>query len=96
MISAVQNMSKDEVKKIIAIRIAKEFKENDIVTLGIGLPTEAANYVNENMNIIFQSENGILGLGKNQIGPNYNKMPEVLLLKSTKAQAFTILKWHLQ
>ncbi len=73
MISAVQNMSKDEVKKIIAIRIAKEFKENDIVTLGIGLPTEAANYVNENMNIIFQSENGILGLGKNQIGPNYNK-----------------------
>lgn len=66
-------LSKDEIKEIIAKRIAQEFKENDIVTLGIGLPTEAANYVKEDMNIIFQSENGILGLGKNQTGPEYNK-----------------------
>lgn len=66
-------LTKDEIKEIIAKRIAKEFKENDIVTLGIGLPTEAANYVKEDMNIIFQSENGILGLGKNQTGPDYNK-----------------------
>ncbi len=69
----LQNLTKDKIKEIIAKRIAKEFKENDVVTLGIGLPTEAANYVNENMHIIFQSENGILGLGKNQKGPEYNK-----------------------
>lgn len=65
-------LSKDEIKKIIAKRVAKEFKENDIVTLGIGLPTEAANYVSEDINIIFQSENGILGLGKDQEGPDYD------------------------
>ncbi len=73
MIPVMQNLSKEKIKEIIAKRIAKEFKENDIVTLGIGLPTEAANYVDKNMNIIFQSENGILGLGKNQKGPNYNE-----------------------
>lgn len=73
MTLAVQTLTKEKIKEIIARRIAKEFKENDIVTLGIGLPTEAANYVNKDMNIIFQSENGILGLGKNQTGPDYNK-----------------------
>ncbi len=72
MTLTIKDLSKDKIKEIIAKRIAKEFKENDIVTLGIGLPTEAANYVNENMNIIFQSENGILGLGKNQKGPNFD------------------------
>lgn len=73
MTLTLQNLTKDKVKEIIAKRIAKEFKDNEIVTLGIGLPTEAANYVSKNINIIFQSENGILGLGKDQKGPNYNK-----------------------
>lgn len=72
MTIALDVLSKDKIKEIIAKRIAKEFKENDIVTLGIGLPTEAANYVEENINIIFQSENGIVGMGKDQKGPNYN------------------------
>ncbi len=69
----VNQLSKDQIKEIIAKRIALEFKSNDIVTLGIGLPTEAANYVSSDTNIIFQSENGILGLGKNQTGPKFNK-----------------------
>ena len=73
MTPLLQELTKDKIKEIIAKRIAKEFKKNDIVTLGIGLPTEAANYVDKSMNIIFQSENGILGLGKNQKGPKYNK-----------------------
>lgn len=73
MISITNELSKEKIKEIIAKRIAKEFKENDIVTLGIGLPTEAANYVRPDMHIIFQSENGILGLGKTQSGPKYNK-----------------------
>ncbi len=72
MITTLAALSKEEMKKTIAKRIAKEFKENDIVTLGIGLPTEAANYVPESKNIIFQSENGILGLGKDQQGPNFD------------------------
>ncbi len=73
MISTIQDLTKDKIKEIVAKRIAKEFKSNEIVTLGIGLPTEAANYIPENVNIIIQSENGILGLGKVQKGPNYNK-----------------------
>ena len=72
MTQTLPNLSKDEMKKTIAKRIAKEFKKNDIVTLGIGLPTEAANYVSDDMNIIFQSENGILGLGKDQKGPDFD------------------------
>ncbi len=72
MFLAYKTLSKDEIKEIIAKRTAKEFKKNDIVTLGIGLPTEAVNYVNDDMQIIFQSENGILGLGRLQKGPDYN------------------------
>lgn len=61
-----KELSKDKTREIIAKRAAKEFKEGDIVTLGIGLPTEVANYVPEDMHIIFQSENGLLGVGKKQ------------------------------
>ncbi|SHK14529.1 3-oxoacid CoA-transferase subunit B [Paramaledivibacter caminithermalis] len=50
-------------KEFIARRIAKELKDGDIVNLGIGLPTMVANYVPENINVTFQSENGFLGLG---------------------------------
>ena len=72
MTLAMEQLTKDKIKEIIAKRIAKEFKSNDIITLGIGLPTEAANYVNEDVNVIFQSENGVVGIGKDQKGPNYN------------------------
>ncbi len=71
--SSVQNLSREKIKEIIAKRVAKEFKKNDIVTLGIGLPTEVANYVSEDLNIFFQSENGLLGIGKNQEGPVFDK-----------------------
>jgi 3-oxoacid CoA-transferase subunit B len=47
----------------IAKRIAKELKDGMYVNLGIGIPTLVANHVPENMTIIFQSENGILGMG---------------------------------
>lgn len=57
-------LSKEKTREIIAKRAAKEFKEGDVVTLGIGLPTEVANYVPEDMHIMFQSENGLLGAGK--------------------------------
>jgi len=50
-------------KQIIASRIAMELKDGDLVNLGIGIPTLVANYVSEEKEIIFQSENGIIGLG---------------------------------
>lgn len=50
-------------KELIARRVAKELKDGDVVNLGIGLPTLVANYVDPNLDITFQSENGMLGLG---------------------------------
>src|SRR5437870_6085942 len=47
----------------IAKRIAKELKDGMYVNLGIGIPTLVSNYIPEGMSIIFQSENGILGMG---------------------------------
>jgi acetate CoA/acetoacetate CoA-transferase beta subunit len=51
------------IKEIIARRVAMELKDGDVVNLGIGLPTMVANYIPENINVTFQSENGFLGLG---------------------------------
>lgn len=47
----------------IAKRIAKEIKDGYYVNLGIGIPTLCANYVPKDINIVLQSENGILGMG---------------------------------
>lgn len=47
----------------IAKRIAQELKDGWYVNLGIGIPTLVANYVPEGINVEFQSENGILGMG---------------------------------
>jgi 3-oxoacid CoA-transferase subunit B len=47
----------------IAKRIAQELKNNTYVNLGIGIPTLVANYVPKNINVEFQSENGVLGMG---------------------------------
>ena len=47
----------------IAKRIAQELKDGWYVNLGIGIPTLVANYIPEGMNVEFQSENGVLGMG---------------------------------
>ncbi|HIT89529.1 MAG TPA: 3-oxoacid CoA-transferase subunit B [Candidatus Merdenecus merdavium] len=51
-------------KEKIAYRIAQELKDGDVVNLGIGLPTLVSHYISENVDIILQSENGILGMDK--------------------------------
>lgn len=56
-------MDKNQIKEVIAKRVAKELKDGDVVNLGIGLPTTVANYVPEGIIVTFQSENGFLGLG---------------------------------
>ncbi len=47
----------------IAKRIAQELRDGYYVNLGIGIPTLVANYVPEEINVEFQSENGVLGMG---------------------------------
>lgn len=50
-------------KNQIAKRIAQELKHNMYVNLGIGIPTLVANYIPKNIDVEFQSENGVLGMG---------------------------------
>ena len=50
-------------KNGIAKRIAQELKDGYYVNLGIGIPTLVANYIPKGMNVVMQSENGLLGMG---------------------------------
>ena len=50
-------------KNGIARRIAREVKDGYYVNLGIGIPTLVANFVREDIQVEFQSENGVLGMG---------------------------------
>lgn len=47
----------------IAKRIAQEVKDGMYINLGIGIPTLVANYIPKNLNVVLQSENGLLGIG---------------------------------
>ena len=53
----------EAIKEIIAARVARELKNGDVVNLGIGIPTLVANFLPQDINVVFQSENGIMGMG---------------------------------
>ncbi len=49
-------------RELIVKRIAKEFKNGDVVNLGIGMPTQVANHIPAGVQVMLQSENGFIGL----------------------------------
>lgn len=56
-------MDRNKIKEVIAKRVAEELKDGDVVNLGIGLPTMVVNYIDKDVDIMLQSENGFIGLG---------------------------------
>jgi acetate CoA/acetoacetate CoA-transferase beta subunit len=52
-----------DAQQIIARRIARELRNGMLVNLGIGIPTQVANYVPAGVHVFFQSENGLIGTG---------------------------------
>ncbi len=56
-------MEKAKIKAFIAARVAQELKDGQVINLGIGIPTMVPNYLPEDIDIVLQSENGIIGTG---------------------------------
>lgn len=52
-----------DARERIVTRAARFFQDGDMVNLGIGMPTEVANHLPDNVEIVLQSENGFVGLG---------------------------------
>ncbi|MEM0900635.1 MAG: 3-oxoacid CoA-transferase subunit B [Pseudomonadota bacterium] len=52
-----------DAKTLIARRVAKEVKSGTLVNLGIGMPSLVANHLPSDVNVFFQAENGVIGLG---------------------------------
>ena len=56
----------------IAKRIAQEMKDGYYINLGIGVPTMAANFIPEGVNVVIHTENGLLGMGSFPSKDNYD------------------------
>lgn len=58
------------IRERIARRIALEFTEGQVVNLGIGIPTLVSEYIPEGIHVIFQAENGAIGVGPSPAEPD--------------------------
>ncbi|GAD04911.1 acetate CoA-transferase [Porphyromonas crevioricanis] len=56
-------MEKNQIREVIARRVALELKDGDVVNLGIGLPTMVPAYLEPGVQVMLQSENGMIGMG---------------------------------
>lgn len=56
-------LDEEKVRTRIAKRLALEFSDGDVVNLGIGIPTLVSDYAPENVHMIMQTENGVVGAG---------------------------------
>ncbi|WP_025820395.1 3-oxoacid CoA-transferase subunit B [Shewanella marina] len=96
-------MEKIDVRDRIAKRVAQELTPNTLVNLGIGMPTLVAKYVDPSQGILFQSENGMIGIGmdipnesnldpdiSNAAGQPVTALPEVTYFDS--ALSFSIIR----
>ncbi|MFD2761585.1 3-oxoacid CoA-transferase subunit B [Lentibacillus juripiscarius] len=63
----VKQMDKAAVRESIAKRAEKEIKDGSYVNLGIGMPTMVANFIQDGKQVVLQSENGLLGIGKSPL-----------------------------
>ncbi len=57
-------MSEPLDREVMAMRVAREFQDGDVVNLGIGIPTLASSFVPEERQVTFHSESGVLGYGE--------------------------------
>ena len=83
-------LSDEQKRERIARRIACELRDGYYVNLGIGMPTLVANYVPAGMEVILQSENGMLGVGPypldSQVDPDLINLARAFT--ATRAQIF--------
>lgn len=84
-----------KAKEIIARRIAKEFKDGDVVNLGFGIPNLSAAYLPEDVNVILQAENGALKFGspptEETLNPDYTNSGGMPLTMQKGASTFDLV-----
>ncbi|MBG9981920.1 3-oxoacid CoA-transferase subunit B [Aerococcaceae bacterium DSM 111020] len=81
-------------KEIIARRIAKEFKDGDVVNLGFGIPNLSASYLPDDVEVTLQAENGALKFGapptKKTLDPDYSNSGGMPLTLKKGASTFSM------